>query len=195
VAELRKLKLQMQLTLDGFVGGPNGEMDWVTRDWGADLNQYVERITAPADCILLGRKLAEGFIPYWQSVANNPDSPEQAAGKQFTDLPKIVFSHTPDQYAWPNATLPEGDLASIVNQLKESQGGDLITYGGGGFAASLIAAGLIDEYHLFVNPVAIGEGISIFKNLQSQLSLQFVEANAFECGITVMVYRPLSANR
>ena len=75
---MRKLRLQVQITIDGFMAGPKGEMDFFTWDWDDGLNQYVEEITGPVDCIILGRKLAEGFIPYWASVATDPENPEQA---------------------------------------------------------------------------------------------------------------------
>ncbi|MCC6412607.1 MAG: dihydrofolate reductase family protein, partial [Saprospiraceae bacterium] len=67
---MRKLKLQVQTSIDGFIAGPNGEMDWVNQNWGDDINAYVTAITEPVDTILLGRKLAEGFIPYWTGAYN-----------------------------------------------------------------------------------------------------------------------------
>ncbi|HAO48699.1 MAG TPA: deaminase, partial [Runella sp.] len=73
---MKKLKLQMQMTLDGFVAGPNGEMDWMTFAWTEDLINYVTELTNSFDTIVLGRNLAEGFIPHWKSVAENVDSPE-----------------------------------------------------------------------------------------------------------------------
>ena len=73
---MRKLKLQVQMSIDGFIAGPNGEMDWMNVNWGDDINNYVANITEPIDTIVLGRKLAEGFIPYWAGVAANPDNPE-----------------------------------------------------------------------------------------------------------------------
>ncbi len=80
---MRKLKLQVQITIDGFIAGPNGEMDCMQWDWDDSLKRYVEALTAPVDCLVLGRKLAEGFIPYWASVAADPTNPDVAAGKKF----------------------------------------------------------------------------------------------------------------
>ena len=77
---MRKLKLQVQMSIDGYIAGPNGEMDWMEWDWDDKLKQYVGDITASVDCIILGRKLAEGFIPYWSAVAANPEDPEHSAG-------------------------------------------------------------------------------------------------------------------
>jgi dihydrofolate reductase len=88
---MRKLKLQMQVTLDGFVAGPNWEMDWVTFDWDDQLNQYVTELTDMVDCILLGRKLAEGFIPHWAALPENEDP---AGVQQMNDTAKVVFTNT-----------------------------------------------------------------------------------------------------
>ena len=151
------------MTLDGFMGGPAGEMDWMNMDWDDELNQYVQALTDPVDTIVLGRKLAEGFIPYWASVAANPEDPQVAAGKKFTDTSKVVFTRTLDESAWSNTVLAKGDLAAEINSLKNKDGGDIIAYGGATFVASLIEQGLIDEYHLFINPTAIGNEISPFK--------------------------------
>ena len=82
---MRKLKLQVQISVDGFIAGPNGEMDWMEWNWDEELKKYIGEITEPVDTIVLGRKLAEGFIPYWAGVAANPDDPENSAGKKFTD--------------------------------------------------------------------------------------------------------------
>lgn len=149
---MRKLKLQVQRSLDGFIAGPNGEMDWMTFAWDDALKEYVKKLTEPVDCILLGRKLAEGFIPHWAGVAANPNDPEFAAGQKFTNTPKVVFTKTLEQSPWDNTELATGDLADEVTQLKKQDGNDIIVYGGADFVSSLIKEGLIDEYHLFVNP-------------------------------------------
>lgn len=189
---MRKLKLQVQLTLDGFMCGPAGEMDWMNMDWDNELVQYVQALTDPVDTIVLGRKLAEGFIPYWASVAANPQDPQAAAGKKFTDTSKVVFTKTLDKSAWPNTVLAKGGLATEINSLKNKEGGDIIAYGGATFVASLVAQNLIDEYHLFINPTAMGNGLSPFKQLQSHLALTLVKAIPFSCGIVVQHYTPKS---
>ena len=91
---MRKLKLQVQITVNGFVAKPGGELDWMTWNWSDDIKAYVTDLTNSMDTIILGRKLAEGFIPYWADVKANADHPENEAGKIFTDTPKIVFSKT-----------------------------------------------------------------------------------------------------
>jgi dihydrofolate reductase len=187
---MRKLKLQVQMTVDGYVAGPNGELDWVAMPWTEDIDRYVDEITDPVDSIVLGRKLAEGFIPYWAEVAANPDHPEYSAGQKFTDTPKVVFTKTLDESAWDNTVLAKGDLVDEINRLKEQAGQDIIAYGGATFVSSLIQNGLVDEYHLFVNPAVIGNGMTIFKGIESQQYLRFVKSKSFDCGIVVLHYEP-----
>lgn len=166
---MRKLKLQVQMTVDGYIAGPNGEMDFMAWNWDNELKRYVDALTEPVDCIILGRKLAEGFIPHWAAVAANPSDPEFAAGKKFTDTPKVVFTKTLEQSAWNNTVLAKGDLADEITRLKTQDGKDIIAYGGAAFVSALIKHGLIDEFHLFINPVAIGNGMAIFKELGNKL--------------------------
>jgi len=187
---MRKLKLQVQMTIDGYVAGSNGEMDWLTFDWDDRLKQYTEELTAPVSCIVLGRKLAQGFIPHWATVAATADGSEMAAGRKFTDTPKVVFTKTLDQSEWDNTILAKGNLVEEINNLKQQAGGDLIAYGGATFVSELIKYGLIDEYHLYINPVAIGKGMPIFQALASKQHLALVQSTSFDCGIVVLKYVP-----
>jgi dihydrofolate reductase len=187
---MRKLKLQVQMTVDGYVAGPNDEMDFTVRDWDDELKQYVTDLTDPVDCLILGRKLAEGFIPYWASVAANPDHPEFTAGKKFTETQKVVFTKTLDKSEWDNTVLAKNDLIDEITKLKKQAGKDLIAYGGATFVSALIKQGLIDEFHLFINPTAIGNGLTIFKGLESQQKLTLVKSTSFDCGIVVLNYEP-----
>jgi dihydrofolate reductase len=178
------------MTIDGFIAGPNGEMDWMTLPWTDDINQYVQAIIDPVDSIVLGRKLAEGFIPYWADVAANPNHPEVAAGQLFTTIPKIVFTQTLDQSPWDNTVLARGDLVETISNLKQQTGKEIYACGGATFVSSLIKHDLIDEYHLFVNPAAIGQGMTIFEGVGGKRPFKRVESRAFDCGIVVLRYRP-----
>ena len=113
---MRKLKLQVQMSIDGFISGTNGEMDWLTFDWSEDLKEYVRRLTDPVDTILLGRKLAEGFIPHWTEALQSPE-PEEGAEK-FVHTPKVVFTKTLTTSEWDNTVLAKGDLLEEINILK-----------------------------------------------------------------------------
>lgn len=187
---MRKLKLQVQMTVDGYIAGPNGEMDFMVWNWDDALKQYVETITASVDCIVLGRKLAEGFIPHWAGVAANSDDEDFTAGKRFTDTHKVVFTQTLNQSEWNNTVLAKGDLVDEITQLKKQKGNDIIAYGGATFVSALIHHQLIDEFHLFINPVAIGNGMPIFKELDSKQDLALVKSTSFKCGVVVLNYEP-----
>ena len=102
---MRKLKLQTQVSVDGFMAGPNGEMDWMVWSWDKELISLVTEITDAVDTVVLGRNLATGFIPHWANVASNPDHPEFLAGKKFTEVAKVVFTKTLQASEWDNTSL------------------------------------------------------------------------------------------
>lgn len=184
---MRKFLLQVQTTVDGYMGGPNGEMDWTTFPWTEDINAYINAFTETVDCIVLGRKLAEGFIPAW---ASGPPGEEQASIDWMNNTPKVVISTTLAESPWENAVVAGGDLVETVTKLKAQPGGNMITYGGSTLVTALIAKGLLDELHLFVNPTAIGAGLPVFANLDAYQRLRLVDAQAFDCGITGLHYEP-----
>jgi len=184
---VRTFNLQVQTSVDGYMAGPNDEMDWMTLPWTDDINAYVSALTEPVDCIVLGRKLAEGFIPAW---ATRTEGEEQAFIDKMNNTPKVVISNTLTESPWENAVVSGGDLAEIVNKLKAEPGGDLIAYGGGTLVRDLIAKGLLDELHLFVNPVAIGDGMPVFPRLDDHQRLRLVTAQPFDCGITALHLEP-----
>lgn len=181
------------MTVDGFIGGPNGEMDWITWNWDEALKRYVQDLTDGMDTIVLGRKLAEGFIPHWAGVAADGANEDYEAGRKFTDTPKIVFSHTldashPATHGWTNTVVAQRSLTEEITALKKADGNDIIAYGGAAFVSSLIKEDLIDEYHLFINPAAIGRGLSIFGQEGSRQHLALVKAVPFDCGIVMLHY-------
>lgn len=184
---MRKLKLQMQITVDGFVAAPDGQLDWMTWNWDDRLKDYVTALTAPVGTILLGRKMTDGFVKHWESVSAKPDHPEVESARKFVDTPKVVFTKTLETSQWKNTVLAKGDLASEIGKLKaQASGGDIIVYGGATFVSSLAEQGLIDELNFFVNPVAIGNGLRVFTRT-TRLSL--ITSTAYPCGIVVSTYR------
>lgn len=164
---MRKLKLQVQMTIDGFVAGPEGQLDWIwtsgTRD-EAGFQRIIE-LADSCDTILLGRKMTRGFIDHWENVVDNlPDSPDQGLAQRMVNMRKIVFSRTQTAINGRNLEVENGDLAVAVQKLKNASGKDIMVYGGANFVSSLISQNLIDEYYIFTSPVAIGSGLSIFKD-------------------------------
>jgi dihydrofolate reductase len=184
---MRTFKLQVQTSVDGYMAGPNGEMDWMTFPWTDDITSYVGAIWDSVDCIVLGRKLAEGFIPAWEA---GPPGEDQASIDLMNNTPKVVISDTLTESPWKNAVVAGGDLAKTVKELKAQPGGDIITSGGGTLARNLIAGGLLDELHLFVNPTALGAGMPVFPQLEAYQQLRLVSAYTFDCGITALHLEP-----
>ena len=105
-----------------------------------------------------------------------------------TDPRKIIFTKTLDKVEWKTTELAKGNLAEEINKLKNENGKDIIAYGGAEFVSNLIKEGLIDELHLFVNPVAIGKGMPIFQELNKKQDFKLLHSQAFDCGINVLAY-------
>src|SRR5437764_2732011 len=109
---MRKVKLSMQMTINGFVAGPNGENDWMTWNPDDEFMEFLNYQFGSSDTLLLGRKLADGFIKYWENTfEKNPDNP---LAKKIAEMPKVVFSKTLDKSTWNNATLAKGNLAEEI---------------------------------------------------------------------------------
>ena len=188
---MRKVKLQMQISLDGFVSGPNGEMDWMVWDWDDVLKKYAGELTNSADIFMVGRVTGQGMAVYWPTVASNPESKEEDLwmADKLNKSTKIVFSKTVGSIDWTNTSVAS-DIVDELNHLKQEPGKDMLLYGGAGIVSSFIKQNLIDEYHLFVNPVAIGNGKPIFKDLEDKLNLNLVKTTTSSVGIVIQCYRP-----
>jgi dihydrofolate reductase len=184
---VRTLKLQVQTSLDGYMAGPNNEMDWISTTWSEDVGPYINGIMESVDTIVLGRNLAEGFIPAWES---RPEGEPEEAIDWMNNTPKVVISNTLSTSPWPNATLAKGNLVDIVSELKAGNGGDLITYGGATLAASLIEAGLVDDVHLIVNPTAIGNGKPVYGHPDIYRQFEVARVTPFSCGMFAIHLQP-----
>jgi dihydrofolate reductase len=192
---MRKLKLAMQLSIDGFVADINGRTDWMVWAWGNNwlwddaLRQYHTNLTLTSDCVLLSGNMAqEGFINHWANVASDAANPQAAFAQPITNMQKVVFSKTINKPMWPNTVIAQGDMVTEVNKLKMQEGKDMIVYGGASFVSALISKGLIDEFHLFINPTVLGNGLSIFDNVGNNLNLNLVSATPYPCGVLVVQY-------
>jgi dihydrofolate reductase len=185
---MRKLILHVAISVDGCIAGPKNEMDWIDFSWDKKLRQYEDRLHEPVDTIILGRKMTNEFISYWSNVMNKPENPEYKFAKKMMETPKIVFTKTLNKSEWPNTEIATGDLKEEITKLKSQEGGDIIVYGGASFDSSLIKENLIDEYYLFINPVAIGNGKTIFMDLNEIRKFTLVESIAFDSGTVLLHY-------
>jgi len=188
---MRKLKLLMQTSLDGFVSTKDGKSNWMIWNfghnwtWDAKLQKHFVNLHSDMDCILLSRPMAEeGYNEHWAGVDKN--SPQYGFTKKISEAQKVIFTKTLKKSRWDNSILAKGDLSEEVNRLKQSKGGDIVVYGGASFVSNLIQQNLIDEFHLFVNPVALGKGLPIFKETTN---LKLTDALSFSCGVAVLKYQ------
>jgi dihydrofolate reductase len=187
---MRKLKLQMQMSLDGFVSaGPNDEQLWVTWAW-EEIRPHVLELLDSSDTILIGRKLAVDYIPYWMDINSKPEDPMYEVGQRITSAKKVVFTKTLERSDWENTILAKDGLADEISKLKNQDGKDIIVYGGTSFVSTLIKEGLIDEFHFFVNPVALGHGESVFSLLEDFRHLKLIKSIVYNCGIVLLIYEP-----
>jgi len=211
---MRKLILKMSISIDGFVGGPNGEIDWLLKTYDEGSTKWTMDIIRQAGVHIMGSRTFNDMKAYW------PYSTEPFAAPM-NEIPKIAFSKkgiiesdnpttgalkdsiaqrdekgtmdksiTSPGESWLNAQILTGDLAEEINRLKQQRGKLILAHGGAGFAQSLVKLNLIDEYHLLVHPVALGKGLPLFSALADPLDLVLVSAIPFDSGAVAHVYRP-----
>ncbi len=180
----------MQTSLDGFVAiGPNDEQAWVT--WALDeIKPHVIELLDSTDTILIGRKLAVDYIPFWQDTFTKPEDPMFEFAKRIVAAKKIVFTKTLDQSSWANTELAKGNLVDEITKLKNQVGKDMVVYGGSSFVSALIKEGLIDEYQFYINPVVLGKGVPVFDQIDSFRPLVLIKSMVFPSGIILTTYQP-----
>jgi dihydrofolate reductase len=183
---MRKLKLQVQISIDGCIAGPNNEMDWLIRD--IKNLKYIHGIAESVDTILMGRKMVDEFIPYWTDVMNKPGDPMYTFAKKMIEIPKVVFTKTLNKSDWVNTELAKGDIKDEVTKLKYQKGKDILVYGGASLDSSLIKENLIDEFYLFVNPIVMGNGKNIFKDIKEIQKLTLIESKVLDYGLVLLHY-------
>lgn len=184
---MRKLVLKMSMTIDGYVAGPNGEMDWAARTAHPEGKAWVGKTLEGAGAHVLGRRLYTSFVGYWPT-SEDPLAP------LMNSIPKIVFSRSPDPQlpaapGWEGPRVLGTDLAADIESLKAEQGKDLLVQGGVAFARSLVGLGLVDEYRLVVHPVVLGSGLALFQDAE-EFDLELVESVVFPSGAQALTYRP-----
>jgi len=180
-----RLIYSMGVSLDGFVAGPGGAIDWTAPD--EELHRFHNRQAQELGAHLCGRRLYEEML-YWETAERNPSTTdyELEFARIWQRLPKIVFSTTLAQVEG-NARLAADSLAEEVARLKEQEGGDLAV-GGAGLAATAIELGLVDEYRLFVSPVVLGAGTRYFPPLRDRIGLKLVETRTFGSRVVYLRY-------
>jgi dihydrofolate reductase len=183
---MRKLIYSMSVSLDGFIAGPQGEIDWSAPD--EQLHRFHNEQVREIGVHLCGRRLYETMV-YWETAEENPSASdyELEFAHIWKGLPKIVFSKTL-QKVEGNARLVRHGLADEVAKLKEQPGKDLAV-GGAGLASGCIQLGLIDEYRLFVSPVVLGGGTPYFPALEKRIDLELVETRTFGSRVVHVRYR------
>jgi dihydrofolate reductase len=181
-----KVIYSMGVSLDGFIAGPGGEIDWSAPD--EELHRFHNEQTRELGAHLCGRRLYE-VMSYWETVEDDPSTPEpeREFARIWRDLPKIVFSTTLEKVVG-NTRLARDGVADEVAALKEQPGKDLAV-GGAGLAASFSALGLIDEFRLFVSPVLLGGGTPYFPSLEERIDLELVETRTFGSRVVYVRYR------
>jgi dihydrofolate reductase len=183
---MRQLIYSMGVSLDGFIAGPDGEIDWSAPD--EELHRFHNQQVRETGAYLYGRRLYE-TMRYWETADEQPSAPEHELefARIWKDTPKIVFSKTLE-HVEGNARLVREGVAEEVAKLKEQPGKELAV-GGAGLASTFMKLGLIDEYRLFVSPVALGGGTRYFSALEERINLELIETETFGSRVVYVRYR------
>jgi dihydrofolate reductase len=188
----RTMIAALQVSLDGFTQGPNGEKDWAD-SWASALE-----LIPDVDTFVLGARMYPDYGEYWESIYANPDrvppfqdqlpsKGEIAYARLAAATPHVVLSTTLTSVSWPAAQIIR-DVAEL-RRLKSRPGKNMYVVGGATFVASLLNEGLIDELRLIVHPIVLGKGQALFGGVNKRLSLDLVEAKSTGSGRVVLSYR------
>jgi len=185
---MRKLVLSMGVSLDGLVTRPGrfGAGGWGLPSEDPALKERKLGWLRDVDLHLMGRNTYEEMAEFW------PVS-DDAYAAPMNEIPKVVFSSTLERADWPDSRIARGALAEEVAELKREPGKEMMAWGGAAFAQSLSRLGLVDEYRLVLQPVALGDGLPLFKDLAAPLRLELVDAQTYNTGSALHVYRPALA--
>jgi dihydrofolate reductase len=178
----------MHVSLDGFVAGPNGEMDWIKVN--EEIFDHIAARIGKCNAALYGRKTYEMMESYWPTAANKPNASkhdiEHAAW--YNNVHKIVLSNTMQNLALPKTTVISNNLTQAVNKIKQQSDNEIAIFGSPAATHALMQHNLIDGYWLFINPIILGQGIPLFKNIQQKTQLTLLGTKQFSCGVTELDY-------
>jgi dihydrofolate reductase len=186
---MRKIVLSLHTTLDGFVAGPNGEMDWIKLD--DEMFDLVGTFTNEADTALYGRVTYEMMEGYWPTAADQPNATkhDKEHSTWYNRIQKVVISKTMRGQDINKTTIISDNVATEIEKLKNEEGENILIFGSPSAAHTLMEHNLIDEYWLFVNPILLGEGIPVFSKIKNRVDLEIVNVVRFDSGVTGLNYR------
>jgi dihydrofolate reductase len=184
---MRKVILMMSVSLDGFIEGPNRELDWHMVD--DELHSHFNEQLSAMGAFLNGRVMYELMAGFWPTADKDPSSTARMIefARIWRDMPKIVYSRTLERADW-NTTVVHDVVAEEVMELKAHPGGDLVI-GGADVAAAFMRHDLIDEYRLYVHPIVIGQGKSLFQASDLRVNLRLAETRTFGNGVVLLRYQ------
>lgn len=182
---MSKVIHQMMVTLDGYFAGPNGEVDWHNVD--EEFNEYAVDLLSSAEALLFGRVTYELMVNFWSTPYAKANDPITA--DYMNSLPKIVFSKTLNRVEWENTRLVKENIGDEISKLKKQAEKNLLLLGSSNLALSLHQLDLIDEYRIFLNPIVLGRGKTLFEGVQNTFKLKLLKTRTFRSGNVLMYYK------
>jgi dihydrofolate reductase len=185
---VRKLILSIHETLDGFIEGPGGQLDWMNFD--DEMWNYINNLLDDVGTALFGRVAYQAFSKYWPAAATNPSSPKNEVefAHWIENTPKVVFSKTMEKAEWGNSKLIRENLAEEVIEMKRQAGKDLLLFGGASIASTFMKLGLIDTYRINVYPIVLGNGKPLFQGIKDKFNLKVINTKRFDSGVVGLHY-------
>jgi dihydrofolate reductase len=188
---MKKIISFMHISLDGFVAGPNGEMNWIKVD--EEIFDHVGKRISEGDTALYGRVTYQMMENYWPAAGDKPTATrhDMEHSKWYSKVHKVVLSTTMKEEGLTNTKIISGNLSDSINEIKQSRNGnskDILLFGSPTATHSLIQLNLIDGYWLFVNPIILGQGIPLFEDIKDKIKLKLLTTRQFACGVTELNY-------